>query len=200
MDRPYTATLDSPPSSPERRLLQAAAVELVAEGGVESLSDEALARRAGIDESQLRGHVHSAEACLLDAYDDAVDRLTAECVVAFGSARTWRVGVVSATRLMLGRLAAHPQEARLLFYEILRGGREMCRRRDDARRRAHAMLAEEQRRSRPDEEFPAVQFELMQGALFQAIAVEVEAGRTTDLRRLEPRIVDMAATFDPVLI
>jgi hypothetical protein len=185
-------------SSSERRVLQAAAVALVAESGVESLSDESLAHRASVAPFELRRHVRSAEACLLDAYDEAVDKITAECRVAFGAAETWRVGVIATTRLMLGWLAAHPAEARLVFYEILRGGREMRRRRNDAQQRAHAMLAEEQRRSRPGEEFPPVQFELMLGALFHAIAVEVEAGRIAELRHLEPRIMDMATTFEPV--
>jgi hypothetical protein len=97
-------------------------------------------------------------------------------------------------------MAARPAEARLCFVEVLRGDRELMRRRVASRRRMVQLFARELRYHLDDEEAVSeLQLELLSGASFQAISAAVADGQVADLPELELALISRANVFEPVL-
>jgi AcrR family transcriptional regulator len=178
--------------------LRAAAVAIVGRDGLEALGWERLCATAQVAQTQVRSHYASCADCLLAAYDEAAEAVFVAYTAPFRAAPSWSEGLMAATDALLARLAERPDEARLLFVEILRGDGAMRRHRDRERRRSVELLACEHHRRRLPEELPDVQFELLHGAMFQMIAAEVAAGRSARLHELRDELLTLASIFEPI--
>jgi AcrR family transcriptional regulator len=191
----------SPPCEPDCRgcaSLRGAAVALAAERGPDSLDARELGARAGLAPGPAARHYRSAQACLLAAYDEAAHGVLADFRAPFAGAASWREGLRLAIEGLLARLAERQDEARLLFLEALRGSAELRRHRDRARRDMVALLAGEHERRRGSERLEEIHFELLQGAMFQAIAAAVSDGPLTDVDELAGELLTLASVFEPI--
>lgn len=183
------------PACPVCRRLRGAALELVAAGGTEALSHEALDRAAELPDGEAARHYPSTAACLHETYTEVSDGLLAEVTEPFSDTASWDSALALASARLLARLAAHPAEARLCFVETLRSDRGLRRLRDVRRRRLIAFLDDQ--RARRGEPSSRMQIELLTGAIFHEISTAVEAGHAAELPALEPRLTELANLFDP---
>ena len=176
--------------------LRSAVVAIVAEEGIESFSAERLALRSRLGHEVIAAHYASAADCLYDAYEEVSRSIHHDFAVAFAAEPSWYEGLALAGRTLLERLAAHPEEARFCFVEVLRGDHELARLRADSRRRLVDLFVSELRR-RCDHEVPRMQLELLIGAAFQAIAAAVNSGNITELPDMMPELTSRAYVFQP---
>ena len=118
----------------------------------------------------------------------------------FAAEPGWRRALMLASRTLLARMAAHPDEARLCFVEILRSDHELLRRRERSRRRLVELFVSELGRRRELAEQYRVQLELLIGAGFQTIATAIELGDISGLPRLAPELESRGLVFEPVAV
>lgn len=183
---------------PTAARLRSHAVELVAQDGFSALSDQELARRAGVSEAVLDSTHGGAVDCLLAAYDVLCDDLYDVVARGFGAQQSWECALAAAMAGLLDWCAERPAAARLMFYEIVRGDHAMRRRRDAQRQRMVDLLIHEYRRRPEAEDLPDMQLEVLWGAMGQAITGWVEEGREAELPALAPQLDRLAAVFEPV--
>ena len=178
--------------------LRAAALEIIAEDGVEAITTDRLADHAGISRDEIRYHYSDASQCLYETYEEVSGSIHGDFIRSFAAVPGWRRGLIIGGRTLLERMAARPAEARLCFVEILRGDHELLRRRDAARRRLVDLFVRELGRRLDDPEQYRMQLEMLIGAVFQAIATAVATGDMVALPALEPEIVSRAFVFATV--
>jgi AcrR family transcriptional regulator len=186
------------PACPTCAELRASALQLIGAGGIDALTLQTLSARSGLALEVLSRHYPSAAACLSDTYEETAASIRDEFAAALSRGSSWGDGLRLAGRGLIERLARRPNEARLCFVEVLRAQRELLRARDHARRRMVAMFLQEHRRRRSSEHLPEMQFELLVGAAFQAIAAAVAEGRMCDLSELEHELAQLDGVFEPV--
>jgi hypothetical protein len=182
---------------PDCAQLRAGVLQIVGETGIDGVSLAALSGITGHPEESITPHYPSAVACLYDAYEEVSRGVLADFEDALQRASSWDEALTSAGRRLLWRMAGHPDEARLCFVEILRGDRELLRRREAGRRRLVDVLQREFRRRR-HEGLPDTQIELLVGAGFHAIAARVAAGEVATLPEIEPELCRLAYVFEPL--
>jgi hypothetical protein len=175
--------------------LREAAVRVVGDGGIETLSHERLERAAGLVEGQAVEHYPNAATCMHEAYEEVWGHLTEEIADAFSDGLKWGTAFALARTRMLTRLAADPVLARFCFVEAPRGDRVLRRLRDVRRRRLIGCLADRQAGSGAT--VSPLQIELLVGGTFHEISTTIAAGRAADLPALEPRLGQLVALFDP---
>jgi AcrR family transcriptional regulator len=188
------------PACPGCAALRRAALEIVGEGGIDALTVRALSARSGLTAEALTRHYESPAACLHETYAEVSSSVREDFTKAFAWGSSWPDALRLAWRALLQRMASRPAEARLCFVEILRGDRELRCARDDARRLLLGLLAAEHRRRSDREPMPDMQFELLIGAAFQAIAGAVAAGRGGDLAELEDGLAELDGVFEPLAV
>jgi hypothetical protein len=132
-----------------------------------------------------------------ERYTVMSDHVFAECRAAFDAAASWREGLAAALGCVLGKLAADPAMAQLLFVEALEDPE--LQHLSARRRRSHVDLlaGEYQRHAARGEELPELQFELLAGALFRGIAAAVHDGRVHELPEMLDEILAAADVFQP---
>lgn len=102
----------------QRERLLEAVVEVVAAGGYARASITGVARAAGVTEAALYQHFATKQDCLLAACDAALGWLLLGLEEAIAAARDWARGVREGLRVLLERVAAEPQLARVCFVEL----------------------------------------------------------------------------------
>jgi AcrR family transcriptional regulator len=178
--------------------LRAAALQLVGERGFMGLSVGTLCAATGLTPDEFFDHYPTPDACLYDAYDELSQDLLNEIADSFSCALSWPEALTSARSRILTRLAQHPEEARMLFVETLRGDRELRRRREQGRQRMLALiLSEHRRRAEPDQLSP-IQLEMLLGASFHLIASRVMDGQVDDLPDLCAELSELTGMFEPL--
>jgi AcrR family transcriptional regulator len=116
----------------QRERLLTAIAESLDERGYEGTTVAAISRRAGVSKSDFYRHFESKDACFFAAYEDAVEHLRAEVLVACAESDEWADGVCAALAAVLAGLAARPAQASLLLVEGLRAGPGVYSRFQDA--------------------------------------------------------------------
>jgi AcrR family transcriptional regulator len=177
--------------------LRAAALQLVGEHGFKRLSVAALCDACGLTPDQLADHYPTPRACLYDAYDELAQEFLHDMQDAFDRASSGADALTRARSRMLARLAERPAEARLLFIEVLRGDRELRRRREQGRQRILALMLSEHRRRGELEQRRQVQLEMLLGASFHLIATRIAEGRIDALPELDGELAELAGMFEP---
>ena len=178
--------------------LRAAALQLVGEQGFNGLSVRTLCAATGVTPDEFVDHYSTPDACLYDAYDELSQDLLDEIADSFDRALSWPEALTSARSRILTRLAQHPEEARMLFVETLRGDRELRRRREQGRQRMLALILSEHRRRGEQDQLSPVQLEMLLGASFHLIATHVADGRIDDLPDLCAELSELTGMFEPL--
>jgi AcrR family transcriptional regulator len=106
----------------QRRRLLLAFGEVVAESGLEAATVGRVCEQAGVSRRTFYELFSDREDCLLAAFDQAVARLAGQVAPAFAGEATWRTRVRAALTLLLERLDAEPDIARLCIVEAPRAG------------------------------------------------------------------------------
>ena len=113
----------------QRRRLLLAAGELLAEGGVEAATVGSISKRAGVSRRTFYEAFEDREACLLAAFDQAIERIASEVAPAYASPGRWSARVRAALTTLLEHFDAHPGVARMCVVETLRAGPKVLERR-----------------------------------------------------------------------
>lgn len=177
---------------------RAVALRIVGEDGVEAVTAQRLSWAAGVSEDELRRHYRDPLICLGETYEEVSEGIYEDFRRCFDAEPGWRRALMLASRTLLQRMAAYPDEARLCFVEILRSDHELLRRRDRSRRRLVDLFVAELGRRRDHPEQFRLQLELVIGAGFQTIAAAIESGDISGLTELANELESRALVFEPV--
>ncbi len=132
----------------QRRRMLLAAGELLAQGGVEAATAGAVCRRAAVSRRTFYELFEDREACLLAAFDEAVERVAEWLTVACAPQTRWSARTYAGVAAFVQYLDAHPGDARLCVVESLRGGPLLLERRRRALTALAAQIDEGRRESR----------------------------------------------------
>jgi AcrR family transcriptional regulator len=119
----------------QRRRLLSAIVEVLGEHGYEGATVGRVCKRAGVSRRTFYDLYDDREGCFLDAFEHAIERLTALVVPAYAGeqrtrrAQSWRERVRGALTVLLELFDAEPGVARLCLVETLKGGPQVLERR-----------------------------------------------------------------------
>jgi len=161
--------------------------------GYEKATLQEVLERSGISRDRLQRRFGGKEGCFAQAYEMAADRICAEVLEAGREAESWRAGFRAALARLLRTVAEQPLLAKALLIEV-RAARgqawakhqqlveRFCRAIDSARRQPGA---------RPTATALTAQFVV--GAIEEAIATEIGAGRAAKVERLLPDLAHLAA-------
>jgi AcrR family transcriptional regulator len=121
----------------QRRRLLLAIGEVVAEGGLEAATVGRVCEQAGVSRRTFYELFPDREACLLAAFDQAIERIAHKLAPIYTSDLRWYERVRGALSHLLQHLDAEPDVACLCVVEAPRAGAELL----EHRRRALAVLA-----------------------------------------------------------
>lgn len=175
------------------RLIVAIAASLD-ERGYDGTTVSAIAARASVSKSDFYTHFGSKDECFVAAYDEAVEWLREQVLVACRGRGEWAEGICEGLAAALASLAASPAQANLLLVEGLRAGPVVYGRfqvalesfvpcmRDGAPRRTGA--------GRP----PEAADEAVVGGIASLLGRRVLAGEADRLDRFFPELAEFALT------
>jgi AcrR family transcriptional regulator len=113
----------------QRRRLLLACTEVVAEGGVEGASVARICHSAGVSRRTFYDLFDDREACVLAAFERAIEQLARRVVPVYAREGRWRERVRGALIASLECLDEEPALARLCLVEALKGGPGVLERR-----------------------------------------------------------------------
>ena len=172
-----------------------AAVALAAERGIETVTAEEIASRAGMTRDDFRRHYRDAEECLVAAYEEGARQLERTFLEGLQGVGGWRERLQAAIDRTLSAFARRPQLARFCLAEVPRTTIPSLRERHlESRQRFVSVLSDE----RGAEAGPASQLhlELVTGAAHHAVSAQMTAERC-DLNTIQARIDDLIADYVP---
>jgi AcrR family transcriptional regulator len=113
----------------QRRRVLLAFVEVLAEQGLENASVGRVCKRAGVSRRTFYELFDDRDKCLLAALDEAVERLAQPVLAAYETENSWRERIRGALTVLLERLDAEPDVARMCVVETLKAGPLVAERR-----------------------------------------------------------------------
>jgi AcrR family transcriptional regulator len=178
----------------QRERLLAGLTEALQERGYEGTTVSMIGKRAGVSKSDFYRQFESKDACFVDAYDDAVERIREPVLAACGAAEGWAEGVLAALHALLRHLADEPARASLVLVEGLRAGRGVY----DRFQAALLSFVQQLREGAPapagDLHPPEATDEAVVGGIASLLSRRVVAGETAQLPELLPEIAEFALT------
>jgi AcrR family transcriptional regulator len=175
--------------------LRRAAVTLAAERGIETVTIEEIAGRAGMTLDGFRRHYRDAEDCLVAAYEEGTRQLERTFREGLQGAGGWRDRLQTAVERTLSAFARRPQLARFCLAEVPRTTIPSLRERHlESRRRIVTVLSEE--RGHEAGEASRLHLELVTGAAHHAVGAQM-TGQRCDLDSIRARIDDLIAGYLP---
>jgi len=154
--------------------------------GYEKASVQEVLERSGISRARFQRDFGDKETCFARAYEMAADRLCAEVLEVGGGAESWRAGFRAALSALLRTVAEQPLLAKALLIEARAArGQAWATHQKAIERFATAVdSARREPDARPTATALTAQFVV--GAVEEAIATEIGAGRTATVERLLP--------------
>jgi AcrR family transcriptional regulator len=175
--------------------LRRAAVGLAAERGIENVTAEEIADRAGVSLDGLRRHYRSAEECLVAAYEEGARELERTFRDGLQVAGAWRERLQAAVERTLSAFTRRPQLARFCLAEVPRTTIPSLRERHlESRQRFVIVLSEE--RGHEAGEVSPLHLELVTGAAHRAVGAQM-TGERCDLDSIRARIDALIAGYVP---
>jgi AcrR family transcriptional regulator len=175
--------------------LRQAAVTLAAERGIEKVTIEEIAERAGMTLDGFRRHYLDAEECLVAAYEEGARQLERTFREGLQGAGGWRERLQGAVERTLSAFARRPQLARFCLAEVPRTTMPSLRERHlQSRQRFVSVLSEE--RGDDAGEGSRLHLELVTGAAHHAVEAQM-TGERCDLESIRARIDDLIAGYVP---
>jgi AcrR family transcriptional regulator len=178
----------------QRERLLAALADCLEERGYDGTTVSMIGSRAGVSKSDFYKQFKSKDACFLAAYDDAVERIRGQALVACEAEKNWAKGVLAALATMPDLLAAEPAQAQLVLVEGLRAGRGVYDRYQEALQSFVPRLRQGAPAPGGGEAPPAATDEAVVGGIASLLARRVLAGETAKLPEFLPEIADFALT------
>jgi AcrR family transcriptional regulator len=152
----------------QRRRLLLAIGEVVAESGLEAATVGRVCEQAGVSRRTFYELFEDREACLLAAFDQAIERITQQVAPVYTSDGRWRERVRGALSLLLECFDAEPDVARLCVVEAPRAGPDVLERRRHVLEGLTAAVDEGRAESRAGSEPPPL---TAQGVVGGALSV-----------------------------
>lgn len=175
----------------QRERIVTALVDTVAEHGYNATTVAHITKGAAVSRRTFYEHFADKEACFLAAYEMVAEHLRASMRAAADSFEQWPQQVRAALGTMLRFLAGEPELARVCMIEPVAAGGEIA-----ARHRATMQgMVEILKAGRPEHggerSLPAATEETLVGGIVSLIVREISAGRTAQLERLLPDLVEL---------
>jgi AcrR family transcriptional regulator len=170
------------------RLLEAA-IRVVAAKGFAATTIGDLTREAGISRTTFYELFDDKEACVLAAYDRAVDVLLRRIVAAYESEQRWPERARAGLAALLEALAEEPDLARLALVDIGAAGPAAQRRYRAALQRLTPLFDEGRDFAPGGRDLPANTSRMAIGGVTGLIADELRAGRATQLPERLPDVL-----------
>jgi AcrR family transcriptional regulator len=172
-----------------------AAVALAAEHGIETVTAEEIADRAGMTLHGFQRHYRDAEECLVAAYEEGARQLERTFRDGLQGAGGWRERLQGAVERTLSAFARRPQLARFCLAEVPRTAIPSLRERHlESRQRFVTALSDE--RGHEAGETSRLHLELVTGAAHHAVSAQM-TGERCDLDSIRARIDDLIADYLP---
>lgn len=175
--------------------LRRAAVTLAAERGIDTVTAEEIASRAGMTLDGFRYHYRDAEECLVAAYDEGARQLERTFRDGLQGVGAWRERLQAAVEMTMSAFARRPQLARFCLAEVPRTTIPSLRERHlESRQRIVTVLSDE--RGHGAREASRLHLELVTGAAHHAVSAQM-TGERCDLDSIRARIDDLIAGYAP---
>jgi AcrR family transcriptional regulator len=175
--------------------LRRAAVTLAAERGIETVTAETIADRAGMTLDGFGRHYRDAEECLVAAYEEGARQLERTFRDGLQVEAGWRERLQVAVERTMSAFARRPQLARFCLAEVPRTTIPGLRERHlQSRQRLVTVLTEE--RGHEAVEASRLHLELVTGAAHHAVGAQM-TGERCDLDSIRARIDDLIAGYVP---
>jgi AcrR family transcriptional regulator len=175
--------------------LRRAAVTLAAERGIERVTADEIARRAGMAPEDFATHYQDAEECLVSAYEEGARQLERTFRDGLQRPGRWRERLHAAVEGTLATFARRPQLARFCLAEVPSTTMASLRERHlESRQRIVTVLSEERGGGAVDASW--VHLEVVTGAAHHALSAQLGAERC-DLDSIRTRIDNLIAHYVP---
>lgn len=175
----------------QRERIVTALVDSVAERGYNATTVAHITKAAGVSRRTFYERFADKEACFLAVYEMVSDHIRASMQAAAESFDDWPEQVRASLATMLRFLAGEPELARLYMIEPTAAGGEIAAR----HRTSMQGFVEILRAGRPertgDLPLPEVTEETLVGGIVSLIVREMGAGRTDQLEKLLPDLVEL---------
>lgn len=179
--------------APDRSLILAALIEVVAGDGYQALEIDRLLERAGLDRAAFDRHFSSLDDCFAATWDEIHDELHRRMRRAYRLERDdWRSALRSALGAALRHLSSHESEARLYFSEAVYAV-------DLLRHRQHRALVcmsatiDEGRRALPEpDQAPPQIADAIAGVIWSRVHQLVRLGHGGELQAQLPQLMYFA--------
>jgi AcrR family transcriptional regulator len=175
------------------RSLRVAAVTLAVRRGIQDLTSDAIAARAGIPAELASRHYPTLDHVLTAAYEEGTTHFRDVADRAQDRDGTWQERLHAAAAATVEALHAQPELARFCVIEVWRCNLPMLRASRIAARRLYVEMMSAQRRAGGDEDLPEVQMELLVGAGHHLTGEEIERG---DPDSLQQRLDGLIEVFE----
>jgi AcrR family transcriptional regulator len=175
----------------QRERIITALVDTVAERGYNATTVAHITKAASVSRRTFYEHFSDKEACFLAAYEMVADHIRSSMRAAADSFSEWPQQVRAALATMLRFFAAEPDLARICMIEPVAAGGEVA-----ARYRATMQdFVEILKAGRPqrsgERPLPEATEETLVGGIVSLIVREISAGRTKELEKLLPDLVEL---------
>ncbi len=175
----------------QRERIITALVDTVAERGYNATTVAHITKAAAVSRRTFYEHFADKEACFLAAYEMVADHIRDSMRAAAESFEEWPQKVRAALATMLRFLAGEPELARICMIEPVAAGGEIAARHRASMQGFVEILKAgrpEHSRSRP---LPEATEEALVGGIVSLIVREISAGRTGELEKLLPDLVEL---------
>jgi AcrR family transcriptional regulator len=162
----------------QRRRLLLAIGEVVSESGLETATVGRVCEQAGVSRRTFYELFSDREACLLAAFDQAIEQITQRIAPAFACNGSWRERVRATLLALLEHLDAEPDVARLCVVEVPRAGPELLERRRQVLEALAAAADEGRRESRAGAAPPPLTAEGVVGGALSVIHARLLASKS----------------------
>lgn len=159
--------------------------------GYDKATVQEVLERSGISRDRFQRRFGGKEACFAQAYEMAADRLCAEVLEAGREAASWRAGFRAALARLLRTVAEQPLLAKALLIEV-RAARGQAWAKHQQLVERFAAAVDSARREPGASPSTALTAQFVIGAIEEAIATEIGAGRTATVERLLPDLAHLA--------
>lgn len=173
----------------QRARIVAAMIDVVAAGGYTETRVVDVISAAGVSRKTFYELFDSKEDCFLAAYDILLGRVLEDIDADFARrpAAPWPERIETGLRVVLGHLAAHPEEARFVLIEVLAAGPRALARRDATLRRFTGFIERDRPESTVD--LPGSTAQTIAGGIAELLYSESLHGTTAGLPARLPELV-----------
>lgn len=175
----------------QRERIITALVDTVAERGYNATTVAHITKAASVSRRTFYEHFADKEACFLAAYEMVADHIRDSMRAAAESFSEWPQQVRAALATMLRFLAAEPELARLCMIEPVAAGGEVATRYRATMQDFVEILKAGRPQHTGERPLPDATEETLVGGIVSLIVREISAGRTKELEKLLPDLVEL---------